>query len=98
LFRLEQNFPNPFNAGTTIRYQLSQTAWVELVIYDLQGNLVRALANGAKPAGIQTSTWDGRNDVGRLAASGVYFFKLLVRSKETGGTQYVEVKKMVLMK
>ncbi|MBN2357151.1 choice-of-anchor D domain-containing protein [candidate division KSB1 bacterium] len=97
-FQLLQNYPNPFNAETTIEYYLSQPANVELVIHDLQGNLVSRLQSGAKAAGYFEVKWDGRDQSGLPAATGVYFYRLSVRAEETGGASFVDVKKMVLMR
>ena len=75
------NYPNPFNPETWIPYQLSEPADVTLRIYAVNGELVRTLALGHKPAGIYESRtravyWDGKNDVGESVASGIYFYTL----------------------
>lgn len=66
--------PNPFGHKTTIQYDLPQQASnIELAIYDLRGRKVRALAHGPRSRGPHTAIWDGNDESGRSAASGVYF-------------------------
>ena len=66
------NFPNPFNAATTISYRLSRTRAVRLVIYDLLGQKVRTLLDGSAAPGTHCARWDGRDDRGVEVGSGVY--------------------------
>ena len=75
------NYPNPFNPETWVPYQLAKPANVTLTIYDISGRVVRALDLGHQRAGMYHSPtraayWDGKNDVGELVASGVYFYTL----------------------
>ena len=75
------NYPNPFNPETWIPYQLATPAEVALAIYDINGQPVRRLAIGHQTAGMYQSRsraayWDGRNQVGELIASGLYFYTL----------------------
>jgi hypothetical protein len=79
--RLYPNFPNPFNPETWIPYQLAEAAEVHISIYDVQGQRVRELPIGFRAAGIYTDRseavyWNGRNDIGELITSGVYFYTL----------------------
>ncbi|MBN2000476.1 carbohydrate binding domain-containing protein [candidate division KSB1 bacterium] len=90
-FELFQNFPNPFNPGTTIKYSLKNPETVRLVIYNLRGELVTVLVDEAKAAGIHTVDWSGRNDLGRLVNSGLYIYKL------TAGREAVS-RKLLLVK
>ena len=74
---LEQNFPNPFNPVTVIRFSLPEPAQVSLSIYDLQGRLVRVLLKpGRTEAGVHSTAWDGTNDSGKQVPSGIYFCRL----------------------
>jgi len=76
-FALEQNYPNPFNPSTTILYDLPEGMHeVSVRIYDLLGRPVRALVETRQSAGHYSVQWDGRDDAGRLAASGVYLFRI----------------------
>ena len=75
------NYPNPFNPETWIPYQLAESAEVTLTIYDMNGQMVRHLAVEHQAAGMYQSRsraayWDGRNQVGELVASGLYFYTL----------------------
>jgi hypothetical protein len=75
-FTLMQNYPNPFNPSTQIRFVLSVSGKTRLAIYDILGRRIRTLIDGVRPAGEQQVTWDGRDDAGLAAASGVYFYRL----------------------
>jgi hypothetical protein len=79
---LAQNFPNPFNPSTIIRFSLPAGSPVRLGIYDTAGRLIRILVNENREAGHHTIIWDGLSDDGRALASGVYFCRL-----ETDGGQ-----------
>ena len=75
------NYPNPFNPETWIPYQLSEAADVSIAIYAVNGKLVRMLDLGYQSVGYYDSRsraayWDGRNALGELVASGVYFYTL----------------------
>ena len=75
------NYPNPFNPETWIPYELATPADISISIYTADGTLVRTLALGQKPVGIyhqrrRAAHWDGKNAVGELVASGVYFYTL----------------------
>ncbi len=73
---LAQNAPNPFNPSTTIRYDLPRAADVTLRIYDVGGRLVRTLVQASQAAGPHAVEWNGRDDRGAGAASGVYLYRL----------------------
>jgi len=77
-FSLLPNYPNPFNPGTWIPYELAQPADVTVGIYNVAGQLIRSLELGRRAAGSYTSRdaaayWDGRDDSAQEMASGVYF-------------------------
>ena len=79
--KLLPNYPNPFNPETWIPYQLAEAAHVRIGIYDALGHLVRELDIGEQPAGDYLSRqraayWDGRNNIGEVISSGVYFYTL----------------------
>ncbi|MCH7548923.1 MAG: T9SS type A sorting domain-containing protein [Candidatus Krumholzibacteriota bacterium] len=88
---LYANYPNPFNPTTTIRFDMQTAATVKLSVYNIQGALVRTLVVGERGAGIHEEVWDGRDNGGRLVASGVYFYRL-----EMSG--FVRTRKMLLVK
>ncbi len=80
-FGLEQNFPNPFNGQTAIRYTLSRAQEVELKIYTLTGQHVATLVRGPRSAGRHVLHWDGRDEQGGLLASGLYLYQLQAGSQ-----------------
>lgn len=73
---LAPNAPNPFNPMTQINFRLPKADHVSLRVYDVRGRLIRTLADGAFDAGRHSVTWDGRDEGGTPAASGVYFYEL----------------------
>src|SRR4030066_231281 len=85
------NSPNPFNTTTEISYSISVDEHVYLVIYNIMGQKVKILVNEKMTAGLHRIIWDGRNDVGEVVASGIYFYSI------KAGT-YAETKKMTLLK
>ncbi|HLT23486.1 MAG TPA: PQQ-dependent sugar dehydrogenase [Ignavibacteria bacterium] len=90
-FSLEQNYPNPFNPSTTIRYSLPSMSSVELVIYNTLGKEIKSLVSTTQQAGSYERQWDGRDNSGKVAASGVYFYTLRTNS-------FTETKRMLLVK
>jgi outer membrane protein assembly factor BamB len=79
-FELPQNFPNPFNPATTFKFGLPKPASVSFVIYNIKGEVVRTLLDAQeKDAGYHLLVWDGRDNLGKSAASGVYFYQLKTR-------------------
>jgi hypothetical protein len=76
-FAFEQNTPNPFNPATTFRFALPENELIEVAVFDVAGQLVRTLAQGDYPAGMNTLTWDGTDDMGRAVASGTYVCRLV---------------------
>jgi hypothetical protein len=90
-FDLAQNVPNPFNPTTLIAYEIGRTGPVALVIYDVEGRVVRRLVEEVQTAGSYREVWNGRNQAGVTVSSGVYFYKL------RAGDQ-VRTRKMVLLK
>lgn len=93
-FRLAQNYPNPFNPTTNIEFEMSEAGFVELRVYDITGRIARTLVSESRAAGSYVVPWDGRDDDGRLVASGIYLYQLQVNGKTT----FNAAKKMMLMK
>ena len=90
-FALEQNFPNPFNPTTTLRFDLPEVSSITLTIYNMLGQKVRTFNMQSTPAGYHSVTWDATNDLGEQVGAGVYLYQL--RAK-----QFVKTRKMVLLK
>ena len=70
------NYPNPFNAGTTIEYTLPEAAEVHMKVYNIRGQAIRELVNEFQTAGFKQVRWDGSDDQGAAVGSGVYFVML----------------------
>ena len=85
-FKLEQNFPNPFNPTTKIQYQLPQDARVTLKVYDILGSEVATLVNEEQEAGYKEVQFNGNN-----IASGMYVYRL-----QAG--DFISTKKMLMVK
>ncbi len=73
---LDQNFPNPFNPMTNIRYTLGKQGQAKITIFDVSGRMVRELTDGMKPAGSHVAMWDGLDANGQPMPSGTYFYRL----------------------
>ena len=82
-FRLHQNTPNPFNPATAIAFQLAHETRVELVVYNMVGQRVRLLVREVRPAGRYQVSWDGKDERGRNASSGVYFYRMTAEGFRT---------------
>jgi hypothetical protein len=85
-FRLYNNYPNPFNPTTKIKFDIPKSSYVKLIIYDVLGREITTLVNEKLNAGRYEVDWNGSG-----YPSGVYFYKL--RTDE-----FTDVKKMVLLK
>ena len=94
---LHQNYPNPFNPTTNIRYDLPNSAQVNLAIYTLLGEKVRTLVAGQQPAGAHTVQWDGRDEAGAQVASGVYFYQISAQDA-SGSQQLNQSRKLLLLR
>ena len=90
-FTLHQNFPNPFNPITTLRYDLPENNFVILTIYDMLGRVVVQLVNTTQEAGFKLVQWDGSDSMGRSVSAGVYLYQ--IRAGE-----FVQTRKLVLLK
>lgn len=88
---LKPNYPNPFNAETTIEYALPKFAHVRLVIYNLLGQPIRVLSDGTESAGFKKVHWNGRDRFDNELGSGIYFVQL-----EAGGMRFIN--KITLLK
>lgn len=75
--RLVGAAPNPFNPTTTVRFELSVPSHVSVTIYDAKGRSVRTLVDESRSAGSFDAVWDGRDDRGHSAGSGVYFVRMV---------------------
>jgi|WetSurMetagenome_2_1015567.scaffolds.fasta_scaffold296588_2 flagellar hook assembly protein FlgD len=90
-FRLFQNFPNPFNPSTVIKYQVSKPGNVEIKIFNVNGQLVKTFESMNQVAGSFSVSWDGKNNDGQAVASGLYICHVAFDSS-------VLTRKMLLIK
>jgi hypothetical protein len=88
---LFDNYPNPFNPETVIKYQILQQAHVTLKIYNLIGQEVRTLVDRIQDTGVYEIHWDGKDGWGRVLPSGLYLYRI-----EAG--EYSQVRKMALLR
>lgn len=91
VFSLAQNFPNPFNPKTMIRFALPKDSWVKLEVYNILGQKVKTLVDENLTAGVKEVEWDGKDNKGLEVASGIYFYKIKA-------DDFSDVKKMVMLK
>ena len=90
-YELYNNFPNPFNPSTTIRYSIDSPEKISIKIYNVSGQLIKEINREHNQAGKYEVIWDGKNNFGQKVSSGAYFYQL------TAGN-YTEAKKMILLK
>ena len=91
-FALHDNFPNPFNPETQIRFSMGGQENVKLVIYDIMGRQVRALINGESyRPGFHVVNWDGLDNAGQQVSTGMYIYRIKAGD-------FIEDKKMLLVK
>jgi len=101
-FYLFQNFPNPFNPSTEIKYQIETTSLVKLSVFNILGEEIANLVNEIKPKGIHYTKFNSTTVRGGLS-SGIYFYKLQtyqINSREINNSKfnYSETRKMILLK
>lgn len=75
--RLLPSAPNPFNPRTSVRFALARAGHVSLAVFDARGKRIATLLSGDFPAGEHAANWDGRDDCGRAASSGLYLVRLV---------------------
>jgi hypothetical protein len=90
-FALYQNYPNPFNPITTIPFSLDRRTLIEIKIFDVNGRLVKRYTPKNYYPGNYSVQWDGKDNVGRNIASGIYYYELSTIEKR-------DLKKMILIR
>ncbi len=95
-FALYPNAPNPFNSATVVYFSLPRDGEAKLTVYNLLGQEVAVLAAGPQAIGEHAVRWDGRDQRGRPAASGVYFYRLEMLG--VSGQPLVFTRKMTLLR
>jgi hypothetical protein len=86
VFKLEENYPNPFNPTTILRYDIPEKSFVTIIVYDVLGNEIATLVNEEKPGGEYEVKFNAAN-----LSSGIYFYQLRA-------ADHIETKKMVLLR
>ncbi len=95
-FTLEQNFPNPFNPTTIIKYALPFESKVKLSVFNALGEEVNVLVNEFNSAGYHQYEWNGLNSSGNRVSSGIYFYR--IETESLNGQKFNDVKKMLMLK
>ena len=90
-FALQQNFPNPFNPSTEIRFDLPENDNVILEVYNMMGQKIKTLASGNMSPGYHSIIWNGTNDAGAKVATGMYFYSI-------NTSNFQSIKKMLFLK
>ena len=90
-YKLNDNYPNPFNPKTNITYRLQIDCLVSITIYDILGNVIRQLVNEVQNPGYKSVIWDATNDKGNPVSASVYLYSI-----EAGN--FRQTKKMILLK
>jgi len=91
-YELFQNYPNPFNPSTNITYYIPKSTFITVKIFDAAGKEIRELQNSEfKNRGSYTLSWDGRDNSGKAAASGIYFYRI-------ESPDFASARKMLMLK
>lgn len=96
-YSLLQNYPNPFNPETIIKFAVPEYSFVTIKIYDMLGKEVKTLVSDNRQAGYFDVKWNGKDNKGIKVSSGTYIYRITANS-EKSGKEFVESKKMVLLK
>jgi hypothetical protein len=92
-FVLEQNYPNPFNLETMIYYFVPELSKVTIKVYNLLGQEIETLVNDRKASGFYSVIWNGEN-----FTSGIYFYRIEAIPVSNPDKNFIQVKKMILIK
>ncbi len=90
-YALHENYPNPFNPITTLRYDISKDSFVSITVYDLLGNVVNNLVNTNQSSGHKSVQWNATDNLGQPVSAGVYLYTI-----EAGDFRHT--KKMIFLK
>ncbi len=95
-FALHQNFPNPFNPTTTMKFDIMKAGMTNIAVYNILGQKVSTLVSSQLTPGTYSVQWNGRSDDNQTVNSGIYFVRMNVSTE--GQTSFSDVRKVVLMK
>ena len=90
-YYIYNNYPNPFNPITTLRYDIPKDSFVSITVYDMLGNVVNNLINANQSSGYKSIQWNATNNQGKPVSAGVYLYEI-----QAG--DFVDTKKMILLK
>jgi hypothetical protein len=95
-FKIENNFPNPFNAQTILTYYIPDPGHIEITVYNIRGSMVCRLYSGSKDAGTHSIIWNGMDVYGEITASGLYFVNIIYKTEK--GKLFQKKLKMTMIK
>ncbi|MCK4357812.1 MAG: C10 family peptidase [Candidatus Cloacimonetes bacterium] len=98
---ISENYPNPFNQATTIKYALRENSKISIEIYNIRGQKIKTLIDSKMKSGSHCVFWDGKDEKGRAVPSGIYFYKMSAKgvSAFDGKTDnYNKVRKMIMLR
>ena len=90
-YTLYQNYPNPFNPVTNISFDLPEQGYVSLVVFDIMGREIVRIIDGQLNGGHHKFSWRGKHNSGRVASSGIYFYRLTAKD-------FQQTRKMLIIK
>ena len=73
-YHFYNNYPNPFNRATTLRFDIPENALVNITIYDMMGRVVKTLVNSSQTAGFKSVQWNATNDKNEPVSTGLYLY------------------------
>ena len=98
-FNLLQNYPNPFNPTTSISYQLYKDGKVSLKVFNLMGHEIKTLVNEMKKIGTHNVLWNGEDNLGKKAPSGIYIYRLeFIDDSKITNNNITRIRKMIFLK
>jgi len=96
-YSLLGNYPNPFNPSTNISFTLPYHSSVDLIIYDILGRQIRSFLIQSQNPDHKELTWDGNDEFGEQVPSGVYLYRIKLKSLENA-EEFVKTAKLIMLK
>ncbi len=90
-YKLYNNYPNPFNPNTTIKFSIPKISNVKIIIYNILGQSIKTLVNEVKAPGVYSVEWNGTNENSINVTSGIYFYRL-------ESNEFAAINKMILLR
>jgi hypothetical protein len=75
------NYPNPFSENTSINYYLDKETNVQIIIFDIRGNVIKSFNSELQGQGLHCKTWDGKSSSGEKICDGVYYFQVKTQNQ-----------------